>query len=258
MTKQKSMEQYYIKDTFKKLFADGILKGYEAYAQERKKKSEMKVSHGYAWTKGNQIEHAIATLIEEENKDGIFWKKTSLASWQYLQFSFEENEKKCVIVVRQGRRINSQMKDIQKHSDEGTLEASYTHQLMCAKDNKQLHKLKRKYQTSKIVQLESSPTTNNDDGIKELLLELDSADYDRIYFLAYEVDGVKHTVNKLWLTMPDPIQLDIVLVEDLTKELRTSDYYTDEPFAEATSDIFTEELSTESFAYNEIEEISEG
>ncbi|MBC2673715.1 hypothetical protein [Listeria booriae] len=66
---------------------DGILEGYKNYLDERRqKKEELRVSAGYAFTKGNHIDDTIAKKLQGLIEEDTLQKQVSHGSTCNLRF----------------------------------------------------------------------------------------------------------------------------------------------------------------------------
>ena len=84
------------------LVVDGLLLGYKEYLDIRKEmKEKLKVSAGFAFTKGNFIDDGVArkTFNFAENK-----REKAGESWEYLEFSFG-GEKPSLFIVKNDYRL---------------------------------------------------------------------------------------------------------------------------------------------------------
>src|SRR5699024_11021781 len=78
------------------LIVDGLLTGYKDYLDIRQKmKKKLKVSAGFAFTKGNYIDDGIANEVTSFAR---FHEKKAGESWRYLEFVFGERNPSLFII----------------------------------------------------------------------------------------------------------------------------------------------------------------
>ena len=195
---------------------DAILKGLKSYLEERKrKKEEMLVSTGYAWTKSNHIDTALGQELEPL---GIKYDIKRIAGWEYLQFSIA-NEKILFLV-----KSPSFIGEFQKRGQKG--KRHYIREY--AKSNDSLIKTED-FQDRIIAKQLQLPL----DEIPEIM-EGEIEGVDKSYIIVYSVDfsGMVESI-KSYLTNSIG---KIYEVDDLTNYIEQSPYaFTQEEAAEAVN-----------------------
>lgn len=92
-------EIYELSDKTKQLIVDSLRQGFVEFIEEKaKKKKEMIVSAGYAWTRGNHIDNQIYKSLKNANlaTSEIF----KVAGWEFLRFDLNEDNHKIWIVQK--------------------------------------------------------------------------------------------------------------------------------------------------------------
>lgn len=185
--------------------------GYQEYLDVRKEKfSTMRISGAYAWVKGNHIDDHIYKECESE---GVTSKiaKAGL-SWQYLQFSHENEE--VLFIVKNGRYFSKNQ--VSKGKDAtGAIRSSkmsYMENLM--KINKNIKFNEAEFSPLEVGQLElleDTPLTQDDnDEISKI-----ESNYNRFYIVTYNIDE-NHLISNISLFLPNPYDNKAYHVEDLT------------------------------------------
>ncbi|MBC1291102.1 hypothetical protein HB820_01635 [Listeria booriae] len=190
---------------------DGILEGYKNYLDERRqKKEELRVSAGYAFTKGNHIDDTIAKKLQGLIEEDTLAKAGE--SWEYLQFTFSENGDTCLFIVKNVHRLNRTFQSSHKQSrylvDLATINNSWIEEL----------RTKQVKMDGITIQLQFF-----DFEEKENLEKLISrGTISKFYIVTYETDQVTKKVTKIELVAPDAQTRELHLIQNLTPYLATS------------------------------------
>lgn len=190
---------------------DGILEGYRNYLEERRqKKAELKVSAGYAFTKGNHIDDTIATKLQNLIENDELAKAGE--SWEYLQFTFATDNDKCLFIVKNVYRLNRTFQSTQKQS---------RYLVDLAKINNPWIESLRTSQAKMAgvtIQLQFFDTVE-----EQFAQKINEEGISRFYILTYETDRITKKIIKVELVAPDEKTRELHLIQDLTPYLATSD-----------------------------------
>ncbi|WP_195958042.1 hypothetical protein [Enterococcus gallinarum] len=189
------------------LVVDGLLLGYKEYLDIRKEmKEKLKVSAGFAFTKGNFIDDGVArkTVNFADNK-----LEKAGESWEYLEFSFG-GEKPSLFIVKNDHRLQQTFSKDKKKKTSQYL-ADY------ATINKPILNLVRKGQ-KKVpnisIQLELP--------LEEPLISKEElSKYENFYIVVYKANAAK-VIESVLLVLPDNETKELHLVQNLTPYLQTT------------------------------------
>lgn len=209
------MDQYKFSPEHNKMIVDAIVDGYRDYIEHRKdRKSKMKISSAFSWTKGNFIE---SKLAEECIRHGFTYKKSKAGlTWDYLQFI--HGDSKILFLIKNAAYFNeecfSQAK-LPNNSGKKGLQRTYLHEL--SKINKDLA-----FPSTR----QSSKRGNETEAVEQLSLfilesrvkdELDdfASSYNQFHILTYALDEA-YQISEIRHYLPNPNNNVAYLVEDLS------------------------------------------
>jgi len=209
------MDQYKFSPDHNKMIVDAIVEGYRDYIEHRKdRKSKMKISSAFSWTKGNFIE---SKLADESMDHGFTYKKSKAGlTWDYLQFI--HGESKILFLIKNAAYFNeecfSQAKLPNKSERKGP-RRTYLHEL--SKINKDLsfpsysHSAKRGKRTERVEQISWFILES------EVKAELDNftSSYNQFHILTYSIDDA-YQISEIIHYLPNPNDNIAYLVEDLS------------------------------------------
>lgn len=190
---------------------DGILEGYKTYLKERQeKKNTMFVSHGYAFTRGNHIDDAVA-----RNLDGLITgheMKKAPGGWEYLEFDFENGER-CFFIVKNAFRANHSIKKGKKESSY-LIDYAQINNKWIEKENLRSSQLKEDYpmQLSMFTEEEQVQMSRH----KQL------KEYDRFYLVIFEIDNTTKLLTQIEVVALDEQTRELHKIQDLTMYIQTS------------------------------------
>ncbi|MDU5141911.1 MAG: DUF5986 family protein [Paenibacillus dendritiformis] len=209
------MDQYKFSPEHNKMIVDAIVDGYRDYIEHRKdRKSKMKISSAFSWTKGNFIE---SKLAEECIRHGFTYKKSKAGlTWDYLQFI--HGDSKILFLIKNAAYFNeecfSQAK-LPNNSGKKGLQRTYLHEL--SKINKDLafpstrHSSKRGNETEAVEQLSLFILESR---VKDELDDFASS-YNQFHILTYALDEA-YQISEIRHYLPNPNNNVAYLVEDLS------------------------------------------
>ncbi len=200
---------------------DAILKGYKSYLDERiEKRRTMHVSAGYAWTKANHIDDALATA--NLNFIDKFELKHAGQSWEFLEFNSENQLLGRVCFVLKGLTRLRQVFPTAVKSGKGYLfdyaqiNTSYLENLSRHTDESTLFP----------VQMELF-----DDNLFELLNRSEQS-INNFFFITYQADELHHLTN-IQVIMPDSRTGKLIEIQNLSTFISTSNVdFNDEKYQE--------------------------
>lgn len=215
------MEQYKFNQHLAQGIVDGILKGYEKYSEERIQKSrDLRISGGYAWTKGNIIDHYTA---EETQGMGIdCWKSKAGPTWGYLQFFHAEDEK--LFIIKNQKYFNEKdfahgktpLKTKQEKRSNYLSELSLINNQIDFDKLQQENDLKQGKEQL-IIDLGFESETS------EVAAEENFASrFKEFYIVTYLIDE-DHKISEITHYMPNPNNGKAIKIEDLTHYMLASD-----------------------------------
>lgn len=212
------MNEFKLDKTISKAIVDGTLKGYLQYLEERKNKKEsMSVSGAYAWTKGNHIDDQVSKI--GQNHHVQFKIEKAGYTWEYLQFTVNENTENYMVIVKNARRVKKSFDDQKKKANEDN------YLVNLADINTEV--LKNSDQNF-IVQPEQIQLELNDPEEVRAVIEgkqlTVTQKYSRFYIVTYEIDDETKFVESIQLTMPNRQTMSLELIEDLSHLIQESEY----------------------------------
>ncbi|MDR0300466.1 MAG: hypothetical protein LBI13_10400 [Streptococcaceae bacterium] len=187
---------------------DAILLGYEAYIQERLQKAvAMEVSDGYAWTKGNHIDDAVAKanlgFIESYKKD------RAGESWGYLKFISQSKELgRVLLLIKNASRLRKTFNpngSSQYLVELSEISSNFVSDL----------KLKNKMDIEGEIQLDlfSQADVPNLSEVK--------SEFDEFFVVLYETDQSKQIIS-ISVNVLDVLDKQIIQVQDLSDFIQSS------------------------------------
>lgn len=229
---------------------DGILNGYSSYLEERTlKEEELRISDGYAWVKGNHLDHYVS--IEGE-KAGINYVKAKAGkAWGYFQFEMNHNGDKCLAIVKQIYRANDTLLELEKKQEDDR-ENNYLYGLMQNNSSLELHKLKRKFDNKEHA-LPAESYEEIKAVMKQETLKIET-EYDRFYMFLYEIDSFSKNIGQIKLVMPDPKKFDLLEIEDLTILIDSSEYRISANLLKSAPSEAKEFVASQNYRINQIDD----
>lgn len=238
-----------------KALVDGTLKGYLEYLDERKnKKQSMTVSGAYAWTKGNHIDDQVAKIGQQYNLQ--FNISKAGYSWEYLQFTVNENTDSYLVIVKNARRVKKSFEDQKNKANKNHYLSKFS----------EINEIPLKNKTRNfVIQPEQIQLELNLEEARAVMdrkpLDI-SQEYSRFYIVTYEIDDQTKNIMSIQLTMPNPETLDLEQIEDLTYLIKQSPFEITpedlEPIAdEKVSDLSIFSGDSNAFGYSIPEEQEE-
>lgn len=232
-----------------KVIVDGTLKGYLQYLEERKeKKNSMNVSGAYAWTRGNHIDDQVSKIGQKHNVK--FKIKKAGYTWEYLQFTVNENAENYIIIIKNARRVNQSFEDQRNKPRKD----NYLVKLADI-NNEALKNTHRNYEIQpEQMQLEFTYAEETEANYEGTQLSV-AQKYARFYIVTYEIDDETKFIESIKLTMPNSQTMNLELIEDLSYLIQGSEYeVTMEDVApimsEKSSDQFTFSKDKNVFGYS--------
>lgn len=196
-------------DKQSKALVDGILKGYKDYLAERREKKQMKVSSGYAFTKGNHIDDQVAKSLNQLiDSDEV---KKAGESWEYLKFDLTIEGDRCFFLVKNASRISRSFQK-GKYESEYLVDYSKTNRPFLSKIRQTQSKIESE------IQLLLWETKE-----EEQLQNIRGEEYDRFYVVIYETDSKSKEIVKVEVVVPDSDTRVLHMVQDLSSYIATSD-----------------------------------
>ncbi|WP_156011111.1 spr1630 family ClpXP-sensitive toxin [Streptococcus ruminantium] len=198
------MDQVIFSPIQSQTIVDAILKGYKSYLDERiEKRNAMQVSGGYAWTKANHIDDALAKaklpFIEK------FELKHAGQSWEFLEFNSDNPLLGRVCFVLKGLTRLQQIFPTAVKRGKGYL-------FDYAKVNTPyLESL-----SSRASEAVSFPVQMElfDDELFEALGQSENS-VNNFFFITYQADGSHHLTN-IQVVMPDSRTGKLIPLQDLS------------------------------------------
>lgn len=200
---------------------DAILKGYKSYLDERiEKRRTMHVSAGYAWTKANHIDDALA--VADLTFIDTFELKHAGQSWEFLEFNSENQLLGRVCFVLKGLTRLQQVFPTAVKSGKGYL-FDYAQINTAYLENLSRH---TDESTPFPVQMELF-----DDNLFELLNRSEQS-INNFFFITYQADELHHLTN-IQVIMPDSRNGKLIEIQDLSAYISTSSIdFSDEKYQE--------------------------
>lgn len=213
-------EQLKLGSEINKHFVKGLMKGYERYLEVRvEADEELKISNGYAYTRGNHLEDKIA----KEISDKVTYEPAKAGSWNYLQFNVGNNDEKYLVIVRRSERIEETRKELKLKNSEDR-EENWLYGLARNNDHLNLSQL-IKEDSNEEIKLFASNFEDEKAISGQMELNFNNVqEFDRFYVLTYEINDSTYMIDDASLLMMDSQTLGLVEVEslrDLVVEYRT-------------------------------------
>lgn len=192
---------------------DGILAGYKNYLQERREKRlSMKVSYGYAFTKGNHIDDAVVNRLEN------MIEKTTLekvkGGWEHFEYTFK-NGVSCFFIIKNASRVRTATK-------KGSNESSYLIEYAALLNNNWIEeeRLRDNQQKEDDMVIQLSMLTEEEK--KKLDERRQVREHDRFYLVIYETNELK-MITRIELVALDAVTRELHQIQDLSPYIQTSD-----------------------------------
>ncbi|RJG23757.1 hypothetical protein [Paenibacillus thiaminolyticus] len=230
------MDQYKFSPEHNKMIVDAIVDGYRDYIEHRKdRKSKMKISSAFSWTKGNFIE---SKLAEECIGHGFTYKKSKAGlTWDYLQFI--HGDSKILFLIKNAAYFNEECFSQAKLSNDNGKKGprrTYLHEL--SKINKDLafpsirQSSKRGKETERVEQLSFLIVESQ---IRDELEKFTSS-YNQFHILTYGLDEA-YQISEIIHYLPNPNDNIAYFVEDL------SDFISGAELTEEDRDVVAPEMN---------------
>lgn len=232
------MVNYKLSYEMNQCIVDGLAKGYKEYLKVREERLEnMRISHAYAWVKGNHIDDQIAEACEglgvkyEYSKAGL--------SWRFLKF--ESSEGNISFIIKNAKYFNKHAV-INGKDAKGLIGEKKTYLAELIEKNHKINFDKvDTVATNDILQLRFDDIADlnvvDEKDLKENISEIN-----RFYLITYELDSA-HMISDISVFLPNPKNNKAYLIDNLTAYL-TPEYAID------ISDSLLEELNKQ----NEMQE----
>lgn len=150
---------------------------------ENKESANLVVDGGFAWTKSNFIEDAIA-----KNVDVTFVKRTAGMSWQYLEFTIRQGEEEYLLIIKTPKTAEEA---VTSNDPENY--------------NKKYISINGTGEVSKYLGEAEQVTLMLDDlfdGASDNKVDSSISEYARCYFLIYNIDNISEMVTNVSLVLP--------------------------------------------------------
>ncbi|WP_341280591.1 hypothetical protein [Paenibacillus sp. FSL H8-0537] len=209
------MDKYKFSPAHNNMIVDAIVEGYRDYVDHRKdRKSKMKISSAFSWTKGNFIE---SKLAEECIAHGFTYKKAKAGlTWDYLQFV--NGESKTLFLIKNAAYFNEDCFSQATLPDESESNGSlrtYLHELSKINNNLVFSATekssKRGVRTERVEQLSLFMLES---AVKPDLDYFKSS-YNEFHILTYAIDEA-YQISEILHYLPNPNDNIAYLVEDLS------------------------------------------
>ncbi|MGN7764114.1 spr1630 family ClpXP-sensitive toxin [Paenibacillus sp. 22594] len=216
------MEEYKFNSEHNKMIVDAIVDGYRDYIEHRKdRKSKMKISSAFAWTKGNFIE---SRLAEDCVNYGFTYKKSKAGlTWDYLQFI--HGDSKILFLIKNAAYFNESSFSAAKIPNENSKKGphrTYLHDL--SKINKEL-KFSSNPQLStegkEAERVEQLSFWIVESQVRDELKKFASS-YTEFHILTYALDEA-YQISEIKHYLPNPVDNIAYLVEDLSDFISGAD-----------------------------------
>lgn len=208
------MVSYKLSQEMNQCIVDGIAKGYKEYLKVREEKLEnMRISHAYAWVKGNHIDDQVAEACADL---GVKYQHSKAGlSWKFLKFETEDES--ISFIIKNAKYFNKQAV-INGKDAKGRIGEKKTYLAELVEKN---HKINfdevDTVETDDIIQLgfEDIFGLNLED---EADLRENISEIDRFYLVTYELDPA-HMISDISVFLPNPKNNKAYLVDNLTAYL---------------------------------------
>lgn len=212
------MGEYQLDEEICKAIVDGTLKGYLQYLEERKQKKEtMNISGAYAWTKGNHIDDQVSKLGQEK---GLGFKIEKAGyTWEYLQFTVEDNAEQFMVIIKNSHRLNQTFdgKSKKRNDTNYLIELSNINSPL-------LESISQSYiKEQGQIELELNEIEEVKAVLESTSLKV-TQQYNRFYIVTYEINSETKFIDSIKLMMPHSQTMSLFLIEDLTKLIEESEY----------------------------------
>lgn len=208
------MVSYKLSQEMNQCIVDGIAKGYKEYLKVREEKlGNMRISHAYAWVKGNHIDDQVAEACADL---GVKYQHSKAGlSWKFLKFETEDES--ISFIIKNAKYFNKQAV-INGKDAKGRIGEKKTYLAELVEKN---HKINfdevDTVETDDIIQLgfEDIFGLNLED---EVDLRENISEIDRFYLVTYELDPA-HMISNISVFLPNPKNNKAYLVDNLTAYL---------------------------------------
>lgn len=192
---------------------DGILEGYKNYLQERReKKSSMKVSYAYAFTKGNHIDDAVVRKLESLIEKATLEKVKS--GWEHFEFTFK-NDISCFFIIKDAVRARTAIK-------KGKNESSYLLEYASILNNDWIKAENLRHTQEKKENVTIQLSMLSEPEKKALDNRCQVRENDRFYMVIYEVNQLK-MITRIEMVAVDAETRTLHQIQDLSLYIQTSD-----------------------------------
>ncbi|MBW4084775.1 DUF5986 family protein [Paenibacillus sp. S150] len=216
------MDEYKFNPEHSQMIVDAIVEGYHDYIEHRKdRKSKMKISSAFAWTKGNFIE---SRLAEECVNHGFTWKKSKAGlTWDYLRFI--HGDSKILFLIKNAAYFNeksfSQAKLPSSLGKKGPY-STYLHELSRINEDLDFSPLPQiSNEAEERGTVEQLAFWIVESQVREELKKFRSS-YNQFHILTYALDEA-YQISEIKHYLPNPNDNVAYLVEDLSDFISGAD-----------------------------------
>ncbi|PRY80066.1 hypothetical protein [Alkalibacterium olivapovliticus] len=229
------MDQFKLGSRIYQAIVDGTQNGYLEYLHERRlKKDEMRVSGAYAWTKGNHIDDQVARAVESLGLN--YQMEKAGYTWEYLQFTLNEDAEKHLIIIKNSRRTSDFF--------DGKINSKKRKNYLTPLSDINSAQLKASGISFSEINEQIELELGNPAEIQAVMNHTQlsaGGEYSRFYIVTYEINEVTKMIDSIKLTMPNSETMTLVEVDDLTPFIESSRVdITMEDIAPIKSEISTE------------------
>ncbi|EPY05855.1 hypothetical protein PAALTS15_17401 [Paenibacillus alvei TS-15] len=209
------MDQYKFSPEHNQMIVDAIVVGYRDYIEHRKeRKSKMRISSAFSWTKGNFIE---SKLAEECLDHGFTYKKSKAGlTWDYLQFI--HGDSKILFLIKNAAYFNDDCFSqamLPNQSGKRGPRRTYLHELSKINTSLTFPSTRQASIGGKITKrYEQISWFIAENEVKDELEKFTSS-YNQFHILTYRLDDA-YQISEIMHYLPNPNDNVAYLVEDLS------------------------------------------
>lgn len=208
-----NLKNYELSGDLADLISVALNKGIKQYASELlRMKKLLKVYGGFAWTKGNFVDSAVAEAFENSDDKSIQFKiAKSGYAWSYIQFDFDNGEP-ALLVIKPGSYRPKQFSD---NNDTKLLQQDAIGQLMHINDKNFDDEDDKSLKISQGEQMVLDLEAGSQSEIKSTIQNLSkNGDVGRFYILTYELSPTGEVID-LSLNMPYSKAMQMIKIQNL-------------------------------------------
>lgn len=238
------MGNYKLPREINEAIVDGIMVGYKSYLAERKRANKkLRVSGGYAWVRGNHIDHYVAEYSEPLGLKAKISRAGT--TWRYLQFI--DKDEHSLFLVRNGMYFDKDnvTKGRNALGETQNKKSLYMDELTKINHGIAFEKINQQMNNPSYKQL----TIFEEKGNQQISIEDLSSyteKYNRFYIVTYTIDK-NHLISKINLWLPNPHNDKAYLIDDLTGLIGTEQFHHPEDRQEILSILESEEEEQQTF-----------